>query len=463
MRSDRDIHDQSEARAYRCDRLRTRSQGRRSFQILFFALGIICAGAGSSLAQVDEQTDDPPWEAAPDADAVIDSLRGSTSETSETGETTENTGPAWWELSIESEDAEQEFDATSQPTGSIDEAETEAATDEADGLEVLAPIEESVDIEQTDGLEAAGDLELDSDVFGSSVESEALATDVEDSTEPVVPAPAEVLGNGSLFSDDEEVATDDEADEFGGQDSAQDQVAGSAIADESSPFALFSLLTTLGAVSLAIAMALLAARMSRSLRATAGQWRSRFAVLESKLDRAETIFNAQPDLVIVWDEDSDVPAEGWGRPKVLGNPTTLATLLTYAEGSAGSTPVENILSGLATQAVEPGDSVSSFLPDDETVQSAAPNLIEAIQNLRWNGNGFSLIVKGFNGREIEVEGRPAGAQAVIWLTDITSKTRSVGGLREKLAQLSDESSQLRTFLDAAPFPVWRRNHEKKLS
>jgi|GEM_PF-78423 len=231
-------------------------------------------------------------------------------------------------------------------------------------------------------------------------------------------------------------------------------------------FNFVSLLITAGAVALAIGMALWALRLNRNVRSVATGWRARFAVLEAKLDRAETIFNAQPDLVLVWDEDQDQPASGFGRPKVLGNPATLGTLLNYAQGSENATPVEGILYGLARQTVEQADPVASLrTQEDESVSAkeSTPSLIEAVQDLRWNGTAFSLVVKCYDGREIEAEGRPAGAQAVVWLTDVTSKGRNVNLLHDKLAQIRKESEQMRGLLDAAPFPVWRRSPDLKLS
>ena len=222
-----------------------------------------------------------------------------------------------------------------------------------------------------------------------------------------------------------------------------------------------AILVTLAATGLAVAVGLWAVRLGRHARHTASQWRSRFAVLEAKLDRAETIFNAQPDLVIIWDEDFDTPAEGWGRPKVLGNPATLATLIKYADHVEGTTPIENVLDGLSKQEVKSGQ----FVPGSDEggdVQSGT-NLLESIQDLRWHGHAFSLVVMTHDGREIEVEGRPAGAQAVVWLNDITAKARSISGLRSELLALRGESGQLRQLLDSAPFPVWRRGANKRLT
>lgn len=238
-------------------------------------------------------------------------------------------------------------------------------------------------------------------------------------------------------------------------DRVEPQVVDSTAAADDSLVVLFSLMTTLGAVSLAIAILVLAVSKSRSAR-------RRIAVLESELNRAETIFSGQPGLAIVWDEGNEMPAEGWGHPRVLGSPAMFATLLTGGGDSTESMSVETILSVLDTRIVDSGESVSSFRHDDEAVQKTPPSLFEAVRNLRRHGAGFSVIVEGCEGRDIEITGKPAGALAVVWLTDITSGMRNVEGLRERFQHLQDEGDQLNTFLNTAPFPVWRRNDEKKL-
>lgn len=242
--------------------------------------------------------------------------------------------------------------------------------------------------------------------------------------------------------------------------SAQDAAVTTA-----SEFSIGSIIVTIGAVALAVAMMLWAMRISRGARRTGAQWRSRFAVLEAKLDRAETIFNAQPDLIIIWDEDGQDPATGWGRPKVLGNPTALATLLKYAEPSETATPVETILEGLARQDVAGQDAVSAAVSEYNTVSQEinSLSLIEAVRDLRWNGAFFSLMIKCEDGRAIEVEGRPAGAQAVVWITDVTAQAEGLSLLKGKLGDLREEANQLKDFLDVAPFPVWRRDGNAKLA
>ncbi len=224
--------------------------------------------------------------------------------------------------------------------------------------------------------------------------------------------------------------------------------------------ALTSLVVTVGAIALAIAATLIAIRVGRGAQQTIAQWRARFAIIEAKLDRAETVFSAQPHIVVIWEEDSDNPAQGWGKPKVLGNSGTLATLLRYAEGTDGATPIETILEGLAGQTVEFG--LGEPIAREDGIERSA-SLVEAIQDLRWNGTSFSLTISTDDGRVIEANGRPAGGQAVVWLSDVTAKDSLIGMLKEQFVSSRREGEQLRKLLDSAPFPAWHRNQNAKLS
>lgn len=232
-----------------------------------------------------------------------------------------------------------------------------------------------------------------------------------------------------------------------------------------SPYQTVNFMTTLGAVALALAATLIALRVGRGAQKAIAGWRARFAVVEAKLDRAESVFSAQSQIVIIWDEDADTPARGWGRPKVLGNSTTLATLLRYAAPSEGVTPIEAILEGLSKEVVKPTversakDIATGGLP---AVAGTAP-LLEAIQDLRWNGTPFALTVATHDGRLIEISGSPAGGQAVVWISDITALAQASTTLRDRLLDIRIENEQLKRLLNSAPFPVWRRQANLQLA
>ena len=243
-----------------------------------------------------------------------------------------------------------------------------------------------------------------------------------------------------------------------------------------SPQQTFGFVTTLGAVALALAATLVAIRVRRGAKRTVAAWRGRFAVIESKLDQAEAVLSAQSRLVVIWDEGSDSPEKGWGRPRVLGNSTTLATLLRYAVSAEGITPIEAILEGLSKQMVNPtmetsaGRAVELVSQEagaqtgaSKSVEEKLPPLMEAVQDLRWNGTAFALTVTTFDGRIVEVSGYPAGGQAVVWISDITAQGVSSNAMRDKMLSMHRETEQLRQLLNFAPFPVWRRDGQAQLA
>lgn len=230
--------------------------------------------------------------------------------------------------------------------------------------------------------------------------------------------------------------------------------------------------TTLGAVALALAATLVAIRVRRGAKRMVAAWRGRFAVIESKLDQAEAVLSAQSRLVVIWDEGSDSPEKGWGRPRVLGNSTTLATLLRYAVSAEGITPIEAILEGLSKQMVNPTmeasagravELVSQDMGGTKSVDEKLPPLMEAVQDLRWNGTAFALTVTAFDGRIVEVSGYPAGGQAVVWISDITAQGTSSNAMRDKMLSMHRETEQLRQLINFAPFPVWRRDGQAQLA
>lgn len=241
------------------------------------------------------------------------------------------------------------------------------------------------------------------------------------------------------------------------------------VAPVAAPYQSFGFVTTLGAVALALAATMIALRVRRGAKKSIASWRGRFAVLEAKLDETEAVLSAQSRLVVIWDEGAATPAQGWGRPKVLGNSTTLATLLRYSISLEGTTPIEAILEGLSKQMVSPtvedaaGQTVemvdgNSFDGQD----NALPPLLEAVQDLRWNGTAFALTVTTFDGRIIEVSGYPAGGQAVVWISDITAQGHATNSLRDKLLTSHREGEHLKQLLNNAPFPVWRRQADSQL-
>lgn len=166
----------------------------------------------------------------------------------------------------------------------------------------------------------------------------------------------------------------------------------------------------------------------------------RMTELETKLDSAESILSAEPDAVFIWSPERTVTpttgARNWSRPRVVGSTAGLA------DPSSGAVEFEFVLSRL-----EPED---------------AEALRNGVLRLRERGARFSLNLQMRDGRTYEAEGRPAGAQAVLWMRDITGEREEESRLVETARKAERERTLLSQVTDAAPFPAWRRSADGAL-
>ena len=219
---------------------------------------------------------------------------------------------------------------------------------------------------------------------------------------------------------------------------------------------VITLIITAGAVMFAIAAGFWAYRLTVGARLAQAVWKKRVQDLEGKIARADAAFGAFPGLVLVWDEaplPSEGAAESWGRPRIFGAPSALASLLKFAEASDGPEPGGLLLEGVA-------DYESRAADGEETT------LRRRFGDLVADGKPFSLTILGPEGRFLEADGRAAGTQLILWLADTTVRGLEESGARGRI----EESRKLieadpTAFLDAlerAPFPAWRMNATGRL-
>ncbi len=195
-----------------------------------------------------------------------------------------------------------------------------------------------------------------------------------------------------------------------------------------------------------------AARASQ--RAGGGSvWKSKYAELERKMSKIDSVFGSYPGLILVWDEKLSGPDTGWGRPKVFGSPAALASIQRFAEPGRSKDMAIRILDGLG---------------DLDAIGEADGSLTlrKSLDVLRRNGESFSITIILPEGNVIEADGRVAGSQAVLWLEDA-----SIRGEDERTAISRFETQKLLTqddpvaFIDMlgrAPFPIWRMSSKGKL-
>ncbi len=182
-------------------------------------------------------------------------------------------------------------------------------------------------------------------------------------------------------------------------------------------------------------------------------WKTRYADLERRLSKFDSVFGSYPGLILVWDEKPSGQDEGWGRPKVFGSPAALASIQRFAEPGRSKDMAIRILDGLADL-----DAIGE--------RDGELTLRNSLEVLRRNGEPFSISIILPEGNVIEADGRVAGSQAVLWLEDA-----SIRGEDERTAISRFETQKLLTqddpvaFIDMmskAPFPIWRMSSAGKL-
>lgn len=214
-------------------------------------------------------------------------------------------------------------------------------------------------------------------------------------------------------------------------------------------FQIVTLVVTVGAMAFAVAVGLWAYRLTSGARAGQIVWRRRLAELEDRLARADSVFGAHPGLVLVWDQAPfDEADTGWGEPRIFGSSVALASLLRFAEASDGPNPAGILMEGLA-------DYEARSAGGEETT------LRRRFQELAQKGQPFSLTILGPSGRFLEVDGRAAGSQLVVWLSDSTIRGLEESGARGRIEEarrlVSKDPMAFLDMLGRAPIPAWRMN------
>jgi PAS domain S-box-containing protein len=214
-------------------------------------------------------------------------------------------------------------------------------------------------------------------------------------------------------------------------------------------FQFATMIVTFGAMAFALVVGIWAFRKTAGARAAQAVWRRKLSDMEDRIARADSIFGAHPGLVLVWDEPPfEETATGWGQPKIFGSSVALASLLRFAEATDGPDPAGILMEGLA-------DYEARSSSGDETT------LRKRFQELMQQGRPFSLTIIGPSGRFLEVDGRAAGTQLVVWLSDSTIRGLEESGARGRIEEarrlVSQDPVAFLDMLGRAPFPAWRTN------
>ena len=207
-----------------------------------------------------------------------------------------------------------------------------------------------------------------------------------------------------------------------------------------------TLMMSVGAITYAVRA------MKREQTATV-DWSKKLAEMEARLDKSESVLAAHPGLVLVWNDSYADIDDGWGNPKILGGPAALASILTFADDAAAAldNPAASLLNRLGQLPLE-----------EEVAPEDVRKLKDRIQELRSHGVTFSGSIVTDEGRSIDVDGRVAGDQVTLWLTDPAVRLAEDGGLIGKARDRAADLHGALNHLDRLPMATWRRGPDLKI-
>ena len=215
-----------------------------------------------------------------------------------------------------------------------------------------------------------------------------------------------------------------------------------------------SLLVAGGSAAIAVASLLWALRVTDGARGGVDAWKRKARELEDKLGVADSVFGAHPGVVLIWDDAHNPGGEtDWGEPRIYGSPLALASLLRFSDAAVAADPGVRILQGL-----------SVFDAQDAT--GGVTRLSPALQRLRREGAPFSLVISTPGGVFVEVDGRTAGARAVVWILDASVRGAEEGGARGRIEEarqvIARDPAAFLEMMNQAPFMAWRVSGSGKL-
>lgn len=224
------------------------------------------------------------------------------------------------------------------------------------------------------------------------------------------------------------------------------------------PVQLATLIVTTGAVAFAVSAAVWAFRLTAGARTARQTWRKKLATLEDRRARAESVFAAHPGLVLVWESPPEAVSDDWSEPVIHGSPAALAAMVQFADLGQG-----------ALKSNDAGREILDGLADFEAVAAGGERttLRQRMQALIAEGRPFSLTISGPSGRVIEADGRPAGRQLVLWLTDNAVRgLEDIGGagrIQETRSLAGADPLTFQDTLSRLPAPAWRINAAGRLT
>ncbi len=187
--------------------------------------------------------------------------------------------------------------------------------------------------------------------------------------------------------------------------------------------------TALGIVGFAIAAALAFLRARNRAAEVQSRLDGEIGELRAALDRAETLLDAQDQVMMVWSVDGS-------PPEIIGH-----------AAMAGGLPSETT-------------AIAAF---GTWLDHASSATVEAaIGTLRRSGRAFSRTLATRNGNYVEAIGRTVGGRAVLRLRDITGDQLQTARIADRHDRLKRDIDVMRTLLEGLPMPAWLRDRHDAL-
>jgi signal transduction histidine kinase len=208
-----------------------------------------------------------------------------------------------------------------------------------------------------------------------------------------------------------------------------------------------------GAMLIAVVASIFAMRATGPRQDARDSWKEKSLELDQKLARFDSIFGAYPGLILLWEEKTPDPTSSWGMPKVYGSPAAMASMQRFAEPGKAKDMAIRILDGLA---------------DLETISDleAPMTLRTHLGHLRRRGEAFSISIVLPEGNVIEVDGRVAGQQVVLWLEDASirgeDERTAISRFETRKSLAAQDPIAFIDMMSRAPFPIWRTSGTGRL-
>lgn len=190
-----------------------------------------------------------------------------------------------------------------------------------------------------------------------------------------------------------------------------------------------SLLIVLVAAGSLLASGLVWRAVSGARRLTRNSRREN-AELRRSLATAEAVMKAEPQILLLWDQEQEPRIVANTLSNVAGLPQRKQDLLRFG------------------QWLEP---------------RSANQLKSSLDELFQQGRSFNIIVRTAAADHIEAEGRAAAGRAVLRLRDVAGYKRDLARIIDQHQWLARDIRSMRALLNALPMPVWLKTRDGRLS